>query len=148
MLFIYSWAQEKVPWLLVPQLLPLTLLAARWFGRVIETRRPRAVRPRRSRRQPLPRSRLWSLVEANFLYDAPRPDQDPNHRRETMLSYVQSTYDIHKIMDRIEAAGAQLGTGEKTRLAVSGNATWPFSWYLRHYPVNWARTCATSTCRW
>ena len=21
---------------------------------------------------------------------------------------------------------------------MSGNATWPFSWYLRHYPVNWA----------
>ena len=55
-----------------------------------------------------------------------------------MLSYVQSTYDIHKVMDRIEDVGRQLGTGDKTRLAVSGNATWPFSWYLRHYPVNWA----------
>ena len=81
---------------------------------------------------------LWSLADANFLYDAPRPDQDPAHRRETMLSYVQSTYDINKVMDRIEDVGKQLGTGKQTRLAVSGNATWPFSWYLRDYPVNWA----------
>jgi uncharacterized protein (TIGR03663 family) len=136
-LFIYAWAQEKVPWLLIPQLLPLTLLSARWFGRVIETGAIARPAPALATAA-VAALTLWSLVEANFLYDAPRPDQDPNHRRETMLSYVQSTYDIHKVMDRIEEAGRQLGTGEKTRLAVSGNATWPFSWYLRHYPVNWS----------
>jgi uncharacterized protein (TIGR03663 family) len=136
-LAIYAWAQEKVPWLLIPQLVPLTLLAARWFGRVIENG---------ALARPVPALAtaavgalsLWTLVESNFLYDAPRPDQDPAHRRETMLSYVQSTYDINKIMQRIDEVGDKLGTGEKTRLAVSGNATWPFSWYLRHYPVNWA----------
>jgi uncharacterized protein (TIGR03663 family) len=136
-LFIYSWAQEKVPWLLIPQLLPLTLLSARWFGRVIETGAIRRPAPAIATAA-VGALTLWSLLESNFLYDAPRPDQDPNHRRETMLSYVQSTYDIHKVMDRIEEVGRELGTGEKTRLAVSGNATWPFSWYLRHYPVNWA----------
>ena len=41
-------------------------------------------------------------------------------------------------MDRIDDVGDQLSTGKQTRLAVSGNATWPFSWYLRDYPVNWA----------
>lgn len=134
---VYAWAQEKVPWLLIPQLLPLTLLAGRWFGRVIEAgvlRRPAPAFATAA----VGALTLWSLLESNFLYDAPRSDQDPNHRRETMLSYVQSTYDINTIMDRIEQAGDQLGTGTKTRLAVSGNATWPFSWYLRHYPVNWA----------
>lgn len=136
-LFVYAWAQEKVPWLLIPQLLPLTLLSARWFGRVIEKGLLSRPAPALATAA-VAGLTLWSLVEANFLYDAPRPDQDPNHRRETMLSYVQSTYDIHKVMDRVEDVGQQLGTGDKTRLAVSGNATWPFSWYLRHYPVNWA----------
>jgi sugar lactone lactonase YvrE len=42
------------------------------------------------------------------------------------------------VMDRIERIGKILGTGTQTRLAISGDATWPFSWYLRHYPVNWA----------
>ncbi len=136
-LFVYAWAQEKVPWLLIPQLLPLTLLGARWFGRVIETGAIARPAPALGTAA-VAALTLWSLVEANFLYDAPRPDQDPKRRRETMLSYVQSTYDIHKVMDRIGQVGQQLGTGDKTRLAVSGNATWPFSWYLRHYPVNWA----------
>lgn len=136
-LFIYAWAQEKVPWLLIPQLVPLTLLSARWFGRVIETGAIARPAPALATAA-VGALTIWTLVESNFLYDAPKPDQDPAHRRETMLSYVQSTYDIHKVMDRIEDAGRQLGTGDKTRLAVSGNATWPFSWYLRHYPVNWA----------
>ena len=37
----YSWAQEKVPWLLVPMLVPAALLAAMWFGRLIERRSSR-----------------------------------------------------------------------------------------------------------
>ncbi|MGH7289731.1 MAG: flippase activity-associated protein Agl23, partial [Myxococcota bacterium] len=134
---IYAWAQEKVPWLLIPQLLPLTLLAARWFGRVIESGALKRPAPALATAV-VSALTLWTMVESNFLYDAPRPDQDPAHRRETMLSYVQSTYDINKVMARIEEAGKTLGTGTETRLAVTGNATWPFSWYLRHYPVNWA----------
>lgn len=137
MLAVYGWAQEKVPWLLIPQLVPLTILAAHWFGKVIESGALRRPAPALATAA-VSALTLWTMVESNFLYDAPRPDQDANHRRETMLSYVQSTYDVNKVMERIEEAGKQLGTGDKTRLAVSGNATWPFSWYLRHYPVNWA----------
>jgi uncharacterized protein (TIGR03663 family) len=137
MLAVYGWAQEKVPWLLIPQLVPLTILAAHWFGKVIESGALRRPAPALATAA-FSALTLWTMVESNFLYDAPRPDQDANHRRETMLSYVQSTYDVNEVMERIEAAGKQLGTGDQTRLAVSGNATWPFSWYLRHYPVNWA----------
>src|SRR6266404_3030673 len=54
------------------------------------------------------------------------------------MVYVQSTYDVMRVMRKIADVGRTLGTGEQTRLAVSGNATWPMSWYLRHYPVNWA----------
>ncbi len=133
---IYAWAQEKVPWLLVPQLLPLSLLSARWFGRMIETRallRPAPLLTTSA----IGALTLWSMVASNFLYNAPQPDE-PEPKHETMLSYVQSTYDIEKIMGRIDGIAATLGSGLKTRLAVSGDATWPFSWYLRHYPVNWS----------
>ncbi len=135
---IYAWAQEKVPWLLIPQLLPITVLAGRFFGRLIERgtlRKPAVALPITA----LGALTLWSLVEANFLYDAPRSDQPAKQRRETMLSYVQSTYDVtDDIMKRIEAVADTIGTGTQTRLAISGDATWPFSWYVRHYPVNWA----------
>ncbi len=137
-LAIYSWAQEKVPWLLIPQLLPTTVLAARFFGRMIERgslRKAAVALPLTA----VAALTLWSLIASNFLYDAPRTDQPKDHRRETMLSYVQSTYDVtDNIMKRIEEVSEKIGTGTKTRLAISGDATWPFSWYVRHYPVNWA----------
>ncbi len=80
---------------------------------------------------------VWTLIASNYLHGAPRPaEQGPRHAE--LLAYVQSTYDIHMVMERIEQVGKILGTGDKTRLAVSGNATWPLSWYLRHYPVNWS----------
>lgn len=133
----YSWAQEKVPWLLVPILLPTVILAAKWFSAQIE---------KRALTRPAPALTLgavgaltvWTLIASNYLYDAPRPDEAPGPRHAELLAYVQSTYDIHKVMRRIEEIGRTLGTGEQTRLQVSGNATWPMSWYLRRYPVNWS----------
>lgn len=140
-LTVYGWAQEKVPWLLVPQLLPLTLVAARWWGERIENgtlRRPGPLVGTLA----VAALTLWSLINVNFIWDAPKPDEpgaklSPPVRHEEMLSYVQSTYHINKLMQRIESTGHILGTGTQTRLAISGNATWPFSWYVRHYPVNW-----------
>lgn len=133
----YGWAQEKVPWLLVPILLPAALLAAEWFGQLIE---------KGSLSRPATALTLlatgaltvWTLIASNYLYDAPRPDEAPGPRHAELLAYVQSTYDIAKVMKRVEDVSSILGTGTKTRLAVSGNATWPLSWYLRHYPVNWS----------
>ncbi len=134
----YGWAQEKVPWLLVPILLPTVLLAAMWFAQLVE--QGRIKRPATAATLAVAGAlTLWTLVSSNYLYDAPRPAEAPGPRHAELLAYVQSTYDITDlVMRRIEQVGAALGTGVKTRLAVSGNATWPLSWYLRHYPVNWS----------
>jgi uncharacterized protein (TIGR03663 family) len=142
-LSIYAWAQEKVPWLLVPQLLPLALFAGKWFGELIESGkmlRPRALVPTAA----VGVMTAWSLVQANYVWDAPKPDEPGPKRHAEMLAYVQSTYDItNKVVRRIEDAAQTLGTGTQTRLAVGGEATWPLSWYLRHYPVNWAANVRT-----
>jgi uncharacterized protein (TIGR03663 family) len=134
----YSWAQEKVPWLLVPILLPTTLLAALWFAHMIETRaltRPLMAVPFSA----VAALTVWTLITSNYFYDAPHPEEAPGPRHAELLFYVQSTYDITQVvMKRIEAVASTLGSGVKTRLAISGNATWPLSWYLRRYPVNWA----------
>jgi uncharacterized protein (TIGR03663 family) len=133
----YSWAQEKVPWLLVPILTPMTILAAAWFRRLVEDRsivKPGVAVPLVA----VFAFTVWSLIASNYLYDAPRPEEDPEHRHAELLAYVQSTYDIHtKVMKRVDELSAALGTGTNTRLAISGDATWPLSWYVRHYPVNW-----------
>ncbi len=133
----YSWAQEKVPWLLFNILLPTSILAATWYAQAIQ---------RGVFRRPVPVLVLsafggltvWILIASNYFYGAPRPAEAPGPRTAEMLAYVQSTYDIHMVLDRIEEVGRILGTGTNTRLQISGNATWPLSWYLRHYPVNWA----------
>ena len=139
----YSWAQEKVPWLLVPVLLPMVILAAQWFGATIEQGRLR--RPGLAAGLAVVAAlTVWSLISSNFLYGAPRPAEAPGPRHAEMLAYVQSTYDVTEVVQkRIEEVAAKLGTGIKTRLAVSGNATWPMSWYLRDYPVNWAADVRT-----
>ena len=141
-LCVYGWAQEKVPWLLIPQLLPLTLVAGHWYGRLIERRafaKPAVFIPFGI----VGALTVWTMISANFIWDAPKPDEpgaklNPPVRHEEMLAYVQSTYDINKVVGRIDEVAKQLDTGLKTRLAVSGDATWPLSWYLRHYPVNWS----------
>jgi uncharacterized protein (TIGR03663 family) len=133
----YGWAQEKVPWLLVPILLPAAILAAMWFAQLTEQRR--IGRPAMALvLAGVGALTLWTLVATNYLYDAPHPDEAPTKRHGELLAYVQSTYDIAKVVNRIQEVGTVLGTGAQTRLAVSGNATWPLSWYLRHYPVNWS----------
>ncbi len=134
---IYAWAQEKVPWLLVPQVVPLAILAGYFFGRLVESgsfRNPGTMVPVVA----VGALTLWTMVAANYLYEAPYPSEPKDSRHAEMLVYVQSTYDVIKVMDKIREVGEELGTGTQTRLAVTGNATWPFSWYLRHYPVNWA----------
>lgn len=133
----YAWAQEKVPWLLVPILTPMVLLAAMWFRDLIESR---------GLARPLPALVVgavfaltcWNAVLSNYYWDAPRPAEDPKARTGDLLAYVQSTYDVTDVvMERIESVAAGLGTGTATRLAISGEATWPMSWYVRHYPTNW-----------
>lgn len=141
-LAVYGWAQEKVPWLLVPQLLPLALVAGGWYGRLIEGGRLRSP-GRLAALGGVGALTVWTLINVNYVWDAPKPDEpgarrEPPVRHEEMLSYVQSTYDIHEVMGRIEEVAARRGNGQKERLQISGNATWPFSWYLREYPVNWS----------
>lgn len=133
----YAWAQEKVPWLLVPILTPMVLLAAIWLRDLVEgggLRRPPAIGVLGA----LFALTLWVSYASNYVSDAPRPSEPKEKRTGDLLAYVQSTYDIHdKVMVTIESIAAKLGTGTATRLAISGDATWPMSWYVRHYPVNW-----------
>ncbi|MBI4516886.1 MAG: TIGR03663 family protein [Deltaproteobacteria bacterium] len=137
-LCFYGWAQEKVPWLLVPQVMPLAIVAAIWFRQLLESgawKRPATALPLAA----VGALTIWILIASNYLYDAPRYADEPKERQHAeLLAYVQSTYDVAKLMKRVEDVGMTLGTGKQTRLAVSGDATWPLSWYLRHYPVNWA----------
>jgi len=135
-LVIYATALPKAPWRLVAQILPLALIAAGWFGALINSgalRKPAVLAPTTA----LGVLTLWSLVNVNFLRDAPAAGEPAKSRAELLVP-EQSTYDlVDKVMGRIETVGRELGTGTGTRVTVSGEATWPLRWYLRHYPVTW-----------
>ncbi|HJQ83041.1 MAG TPA: flippase activity-associated protein Agl23 [Candidatus Binatia bacterium] len=125
----YSWAQEKVPWLLVSMLVPQALLAAHHFARC--SMRGLLVWT------PVAALGVWSLVSSNYLHDALRPGEREGEAHYEPLAYVQTTYDVRRVLGRVAETATALGTGMKTPMVVAGEAGWPLGWYLRDYPVWW-----------
>jgi uncharacterized protein (TIGR03663 family) len=139
---VYAAMPNKSVGLLVHQLLPLALLAAFSVSALVQRgtfRNPLLFLPATA----LGALTLWSLINVNLVRSAPQPEpsttsvQLPSQHAELLLP-MQSTYDVlDKVMNRVEEVGRTLGTGTGTRVTVSGESTWPLSWYLRHYPVTW-----------
>jgi uncharacterized protein (TIGR03663 family) len=69
---------------------------------------------------------VWNMREVAFV----EPSVAPNE----MLIYVQTTTDVQTTMNKI-AALDKIKTGGKhtLRIGVTGEATWPFVWYLHDY---------------
>ena len=133
-LAIYAWAREKVPWLTVHPLLPLTILAG--VG---------AVRLWNLRRRPWAGAALVVaalLLAVNtsgaylacFRYGAQDLAKEPKHAE--LLAYVQTTRDLVRALAPVEAAKARVPAGQPV-VTVAGEGTWPLTWYLRDVNVNW-----------
>jgi len=127
-ILIYSRLQEKVPWLLVHQALPLLLLAGVFWGDVWERIRYRAIHVIAGIFFVF--FALWSL-RANVLLNCYNND-DP---KEIMV-YTQTNQNVKKILREIEQIGYLTAKEKNLRITVKGDAQWPFSWYLRNY-TNW-----------
>ena len=132
---IYSWAREKVPWLTVHPLLPLAILAS--IG---------AANLWRDRRQRLPQAALvvagvlvavnaYGLYLACFRYGAHDVEREPNHAE--MLAYVQTSEDLVRALKVTERARERV-PGSEAVITVTGEASWPLTWYLRETPTKWA----------
>jgi len=130
---VYSFAQEKVPWLLMHILLPMTLLGGRYVQ----------VLTRNKSFSPWIVISLtvllgWSMRESLWLCFTSSPD-DPH-----LLKYMATGNDIKKVVSRITASATS-----SDQIIVSGRATWPLAWYFRdrniHYglPAAWAETADT-----
>ncbi len=158
--FIYSWAGEKMPWLMIFLTLPMLLLAAialepcvlichrflrEHFGSQVQQASadsasdvtPPAVRPSRTRVA----ASFFGVLMA-FLLLIPTTQNmiqvsyvhlaDGPHE---MMVYVQTPNDINTVMQRIEQVDQKHFGGEhQVTIGVTTDATWPFAWYLRDYP--------------
>jgi len=125
---IYSYLQEKVPWLVINITLPMLLLSGPLLANVI--RRPRA--GKRDARGIialvfLAMGVLYTVHSSVLLnwYN----ESDPTEQ----LVYVQTTIDVTHTMREIEQMGMVTGEGRNLPIVLQGDPTWPFYFYLRDY---------------
>ena len=59
-----------------------------------------------------------------------------------LISYAQAAPDVRRVTQAIAQIDERLGGHQRVRVVLDGETTWPFSWYLRAYPLSsvWART--------
>ncbi len=131
---IYSSLGEKVPWLFLHLLLPLILLAGYFLGEFWKIKSW-------LKKPVLGMLCLMSIItiylnfNLNFRNDAPRPQEKISHRE--LLVYVQTTYDIKELVNKVQQVVGNTKGQENPSITIQGEATWPLSWYLREYPVNY-----------
>jgi uncharacterized protein (TIGR03663 family) len=138
-LVIYSILNEKVPWLLTHQALPLCLLAGTFAGDLWNLLGQGSARTVVTVAYCV--LALYDL-RCNILLNFHNPDNP----REIMV-YTQSTPDVVKVRDEVEHIAFLLGRdrflvrreSEESRprveslVAVEGGAQWPYVWYFRRY---------------
>jgi uncharacterized protein (TIGR03663 family) len=133
--FIYAWAREKVPWLTVHPLFPLTILAGLGAARLWSLRTDRKARIALAAATVLLACNAWALYLACFRYGAYDIEREPNHGE--MLAYVQTTEDLVRALSVVDRARPRV-TGGEAVVTVVGEASWPLTWYLRDVPTKWS----------
>jgi uncharacterized protein (TIGR03663 family) len=153
-LAIYSWAAEKMPWLVIHLVLPILLLAAigldpllqgiifEWKELKVSLEQGRqrsnvvhTVRTVPSRRVILCGSlsalfllalTLQNMFQVTYVHYADAPHE--------MMIYVQTSLDINTVMDKIQRLDQKVDGGQhKLAIGIMSDAEWPFYWYLRDY---------------
>jgi uncharacterized protein (TIGR03663 family) len=141
-LMIYAWAREKVPWLTVHPLLPLTILAGIGGVNLWRDRRATGMRPALAAVLILVAINTNAMFLACFRYGAYDLEKEPKHGE--YLAYVQTTRDLVRALDLIEKARPRVPAGQSL-ITVTGESTWPLSWYLRDTPTNWVAAFESAT---
>ncbi len=134
-LAIYAWAREKVPWLTVHPLLPLTMLAAIGVARLWEERPRPYARAGLVAIAALLAVNAWGAYLAAFRYGAHDVEKVPGHAE--MLAYVQTSEDLVRSLRAVDQAKGRVPAGQNL-VTVAGEAAWPLTWYLRDMPTTWA----------
>ena len=134
-LAIYGWAREKVPWLTVHPLLPLTILAALGVVRLWQERRTAWARIALAAFAALFVINASAAYLAAFRYGAHDLEKEPHHAE--MLAYVQTSRDLVRSLSAVSRAQGRVAPGAPV-VTVAGEGVWPLSWYLRDVAVNWA----------
>ncbi|MDD5556402.1 MAG: TIGR03663 family protein [bacterium] len=124
-ILLYSYAGEKVPWLLMHILTPMLLWAALLLGEFLRSERFRRA----------PRA-FCTLFAAGLLLTLQASLRlcfvNEANPVETMV-YTQTSWDIKHSLDEIARLAERTGKGFALPIGVQGESTWPYTWYLRDY---------------
>jgi uncharacterized protein (TIGR03663 family) len=122
---IYSWAGEKMPWLILQMALPLLLMAATYLGDIFSAKKWNDAR--------------WAAaaVCGLLVLFTIHTDWPLNYIRgdvpQDMLIYTQTTPQVKSAVAQINALSDQLTAGKDIKVVIDTASTWPFAWYLRDY---------------
>ncbi len=124
---LYTWAGEKMPWLVIHIVLPLILLAGLFLGHALTTWRPRVRWLVGTVFVVLLLLEVHSTFALNYV-DGANPTE--------MLIYVQSSNDVKTVTQEVERLSHHLtgGTTMPVGLDDADVGGWPFLWYLRNDP--------------
>jgi uncharacterized protein (TIGR03663 family) len=131
-LAVFSWASERMPWLILHPLLPLTLLAGIGAQALWDARQRLRARLAIVIAGLAAMASVYFAIEVSYFRSA-----DPREH----LVQVQTSDDVPGIRDdllRLESIVTQR-TGKPLVLTVDrwGGTGWPWSWYLRSVPVGY-----------
>lgn len=122
---IYSYLQEKVPWLVMHIVTPMIILAAILLMDIFRDRRlgwRRGVM-----------IGLFSLMMIYCLHTSIQVCWYNEANPTEQLVYVQTTYEVPKMISELEEMGFWTNQGTGLPICIDGDATWPFYWYLRDW---------------
>jgi uncharacterized protein (TIGR03663 family) len=131
-LAVYSWASERMPWLVIHPLLPLTLLAGLGLQEIWKRRASLGFRALLALVVVGAGATLASAVRVAYV--------SPTDPRE-LLTQVQTADDVPRVRTMLFALDRRMRAGGGPPLAITvdsfGGTGWPWSWYLRDLPVNY-----------
>lgn len=133
-LLLYSYLQEKVPWLVVHIVLPFGLLAGAFLGEIL-SRKNEVGQPEKANYFGKTRSLLAGFLVLTLLVSMGQCISVNYYRSmedEELMTYTQASPDIRELMEKI---GGFDGSPETLRIYVIDQYQlyWPLPWYLRDY---------------
>jgi len=129
--FAYSAAGEKMPWLSVHMTLPATWLAAWALGYFLDPVNWCAWGKRVVAWTILV---LTTLASVATIYHAWLASYEHADIASEMLIYTQTTPDVLTVTSHIQELSRRLTGGRDIIVAYDNETSWPFEWYLRHFP--------------
>jgi len=127
-LILYSYAGERMPWLIAHPLLPILILAGLGTQVLWQNRNRAAMAPLAAAITLALVFTTYSSVRASFSNGA--------DGREILSQAGQATPHLTAALERLENIDeiAMRETGQPASLAIHSSNAWPYSWYLRNRP--------------